>query len=458
MQQTSAWKQLTHLACGLALLATPALAIDTVAGYGAAPPAEPLGTGWEDDIDSYATDSQLHGQGGWKGWGNDPTFGAFAVDDQASSAPNSIEIVGNADLVREFTGITSGVWTFKTSQFIPSGFIGQTYFIMLNTYVDGCTSSPDCNWSVQVMYDSVTGQMGPDFGSCAGSLPIVFDAWTDIEVQIDLDTDVQTFFYGGQQLYTCSWAEGASGGGVANVGAVDLFANGATAVYYDDLSLLPPPPPVADDWVDDLDSYSTDTDIHGQGGWKGWGDDPSVGAMLVDDQAASAPNSVDIADASDVVREYTGVSSGQWTYRVWQYIPTGFAGESYFILLNTYIDTCTSEPDCSWSTQVSFDGTNVINSGGSGGILTARLDEWVPIQVDIDLDNDTQTFTYAGEVLYSGPWTTEVSTAGVLNLGAVDMYANGATSVYYDDFSLRMVLFNSDFESGNTTDWDVTQP
>ena len=107
---------------------------------------------------------------------------------------------------------------------------------------------------------------------------------------------------------------------------------------------------------------------------------------------------------------------------------------------------------------MSFDGTNVINSGGSGGILTARLDEWVPIQVDIDLDNDTQTFTYAGEVLYSGPWTTEVSTAGVLNLGAVDMYANGATSVYYDDFSLRMVLFNSDFESGNTTDWDVTQP
>ena len=27
---------------------------------------------WSDNFDSYATNSSLHGQGGWKGWGNDP--------------------------------------------------------------------------------------------------------------------------------------------------------------------------------------------------------------------------------------------------------------------------------------------------------------------------------------------------------------------------------------------------
>ncbi len=27
---------------------------------------------WSDDFDSYANDSALHGQGGWKGWDNDP--------------------------------------------------------------------------------------------------------------------------------------------------------------------------------------------------------------------------------------------------------------------------------------------------------------------------------------------------------------------------------------------------
>ncbi|MBK9233821.1 MAG: hypothetical protein IPO15_24020 [Anaerolineae bacterium] len=31
---------------------------------------------WSDNFDSYATGSQMHGQGGWKGWANDPAAGA----------------------------------------------------------------------------------------------------------------------------------------------------------------------------------------------------------------------------------------------------------------------------------------------------------------------------------------------------------------------------------------------
>ncbi|MCA9870115.1 MAG: hypothetical protein KC487_07020, partial [Anaerolineae bacterium] len=48
----------------------------------------------------------------------------------------------------------------------------------------------------------------------------------------------QTFYYDNQVLYTGSWSEGVSGGGSINIAAVDLFANGASTVYYDDLSLV----------------------------------------------------------------------------------------------------------------------------------------------------------------------------------------------------------------------------
>lgn len=208
-------------------------------GYESPELLDPLGGGvpWSDDIDSYVTDSQLHGQGGWKGWANDPAAGALAVDDQARSTPNSIQILGAADLVREYTAFDSGRWTYTAHQYIPATFTGESYFILLNTYVDGCTGSPACNWSVQVLFNAATDTMGPDFGICTGSLPIVYDQWVEIRVEIDLDADLQTFFYGGQQLYQCSWSQGASGGGVTSIRAVDLFANNASAVFYDDLSL-----------------------------------------------------------------------------------------------------------------------------------------------------------------------------------------------------------------------------
>ena len=34
---------------------------------------------------------------------------------------------------------------------------------------------------------------------------------------------------------------GGGGGGVLDIGAVDLFANASTPVYYDDMSLVPEP-------------------------------------------------------------------------------------------------------------------------------------------------------------------------------------------------------------------------
>ena len=81
-------------------------------------------------------------------------------------------------------------------------------------------------------------------GISGGTLPLIKDAWVELRVEIDLTDDTCAFYYGGQLLYQGTWTGEVSGSGISNIGAVDLFGNGATSVYYDNLSLTPPPIPV----------------------------------------------------------------------------------------------------------------------------------------------------------------------------------------------------------------------
>jgi uncharacterized repeat protein (TIGR01451 family) len=74
-------------------------------------------------------------------------------------------------------------------------------------------------------------------GPAAGTLPLIKGQWVEIRVEIDLTNDTQSFYYGNTLLFTGSWTGGMSGGGVLNIANVDLFANGASVVYYDDISL-----------------------------------------------------------------------------------------------------------------------------------------------------------------------------------------------------------------------------
>jgi hypothetical protein len=190
---------------------------------------------WSDDFSSYTLGQFLDGDptdGGWKGWENNPAYGAFIVDDQEHSDPHSVEIVGDSDLVHEYSGFTTGQWTYIAWQYIPSDFFGESAFILLNQYDDsGSTNS----WSTQLRFNADNSVVHSDFDD--NELPLIFDQWVEIRVEIDLDADIQDIYYDGDLLVSKSWKDGLTGGGIANIGAVDLFANAATAVYYDDISL-----------------------------------------------------------------------------------------------------------------------------------------------------------------------------------------------------------------------------
>jgi len=453
MTETKKWRTLGTLASGILLLALPALAVDTsLASVAAGGPAEApaAGENWSDNFDGYAAGSQMHGQGGWKGWANDPNAGALVSTAQAHSPLNSVEILGASDLVHEYSGHT-GSWVFTAWQYIPSAFTGQTFFILLNSYDDAGTN---LNWSAEVQFDGDTDTVIND-GVSGGTLPMLLDQWVELRVVIDLAYNTQTFYYGGQVLYTGTWTEELSGGGAPTIAAVDLFANGSGAVYYDDISLLDSSQ-VGGNWIDHFDTYAAGSQIHGQGNWKGWFNDPNAGALVSTAQARSPLNSVEVLGATDLVHEYSG-HTGTWVYTAHQYIPTGFSGESYFIMLNSYDD---AGANMNWSVQVDFNSATgtLDNTGLSGGSLPILFDQWVEIRVVIDLVADVQTFYYGGQMLYTGTWSGEVSGGGVLEITAVDLFANTATAVYYDDISLSNLTFVDGFETGDTQNWHSTLP
>jgi len=186
-----------------------------------------LAAPWFDDFDSYASGSQLHGQGGWKGWDNDPTWTAPTSSVVSLSPPNSAQIGGTADLVHEYAEV-GGALQYRAMQFVPGNSIGQSYLILLNDYSDG----GPYDWSVQINFNMNTGQLISDFGGGA-TLPIIRDQWVEIRCEIDLDANTVTEYYGGTLLSTHVWDDD----GRNTLDAVDLFANGAVPVFYDDISL-----------------------------------------------------------------------------------------------------------------------------------------------------------------------------------------------------------------------------
>ncbi len=190
---------------------------------------------WEDDFDSYPL-GPLHGQGGWEAWDNNPITTGYVTDNQSHSPDNSAEIAWygstSADIVYQFSGVSSGNWTLTTWLYVPSDMVGSSAFILLNTYGHGGPYS----WSLQISVDATKIW---DFDNADDWLPIINDDWAELRWEVDFEADIQTVYYDNVELLSKSWVDGASGGGAKNLACIDLYADSATSseVYWDDFTL-----------------------------------------------------------------------------------------------------------------------------------------------------------------------------------------------------------------------------
>jgi hypothetical protein len=240
------------LVIGLSILFIGAAVIPSVnsqmgINYNYSKDMEPIGRSWSEDFDSYSLGQYLNGtsdDGGWKGWDNDTAFGAFVMDVQSHSSPHSVEITDAVDLVHEFSGYNSGKWTFNAWNYIPDDYSGDASFLLLNTYTDGGPHENN-HWSNALTFNSVSGNVESWSGE---SLPMVFNDWIEIRVEIDFDTDFQRIYYDDALLVGKSWTGGVEPGGALNLACVDLFSgpSSSTEIFFDDLSIVEGLPPKAD--------------------------------------------------------------------------------------------------------------------------------------------------------------------------------------------------------------------
>jgi len=202
---------------------------------------------WSDNFDSYATNSQLHGQGGWKGWFNDPNAGAFTSGAQFVSAPNSVNINGASDLVHEYVAPWGPPQVrYLGNMFVPTAHTGISYMILLSNYSD---AGSNMHWSVQMTLNSTLNQVGDDSsnGGTVTPVALVKGQWVPFSVDVDFAADTKVVRYNGQQVLASRWRDvaGGAGGATLTLGAVDLYANNTSAVYYDNLRLVPEPATLA---------------------------------------------------------------------------------------------------------------------------------------------------------------------------------------------------------------------
>jgi hypothetical protein len=191
---------------------------------------------------------------------------------------------------------------------------------------------------------------------------------------------------------------------------------------------------------DNFDSYANGTVLNNINGWQGWDNVLAACGEVSNAQSNSAPNSVAIDANSDCVNQLGNPTSGKWDVTVDQYIPAGSGGNQYFIMNNIYNDG----GPYNWSIELLFSGaTGLVTDDFDATVSMPILyDQWVPIRMIIDLDNDTVDQYYDGMLLGAAgqSWTGRGSGAGANAIGAVDLFSNGAQTIYYDNFSLAVFV------------------
>jgi len=273
-----------------------------------------------ESFDGYENGAQLHSLGGWKGWDGDEAFAAQVSQDTARTGSQSVRVELEDDIVHEICTTGDGAYSLTAWQYIPSDFSAPgmgpnqgSWFVLLNAYQD----EGPYDWAMQMQFNPNTGLIKIHDGNGSNSAPVPFatDRWVKIQVIIDLEDDWTRIYYDDDLVTEYSWTGGIIGDGVGDVdiAAVDLFANGSSAVYYDDMQferIDDAPPPCPADLVNS-DTFQPPPDGHVDGADLGfllteWGEHPRSLADIVSSDTFQPPPDgvVDGADLAVVLAEW----------------------------------------------------------------------------------------------------------------------------------------------------------
>jgi len=204
------------------------IAIPALAGAATAQP-------FSDDFESYASGSDIVGQGPWEVWYSGGSHATIS-NERAASGTKSMRLEAFSDIVKRFD-VSSGRWRFGVKVYVPSDATGSTrelYVILMNGYGGGGAD----NWSVQTRFGLDDLTIESQFGGQTTTLTP--DRWIDFTAEFDLDTDDLDIYIDGVILTeNALWTANAGVGGSLNLAACDLYSNGIIGAFLDDVYLEP---------------------------------------------------------------------------------------------------------------------------------------------------------------------------------------------------------------------------
>ncbi|RLD35606.1 MAG: hypothetical protein DRI83_06590 [Bacteroidetes bacterium] len=423
---------------------------------------------YEDDFEVYNVGEYLAVQAPeWTTWSNAPGTDedAFISDDYALSPTKSVKIEGAVtDLVLPFGDKQNGVFEVAFSLYIETGFGG--YYNLQHYEAVGT------EWAIEVFFGSAgAGELKTD----NITTPFSFSngAWIDIIHEIDLDSDEAKIYFDGTLVHTWVWSTQSGGGAGANqLGALNIYASALSGddptFYLDDISYTQIFAPI---YEDDFEDYTVGDYIAvvEPEFYTTWSNAPGSAedALIVDEQAYSGDNSVEVEGGTDLIFKLGDKSAGVFDVNWMMYVPTGFAGYYNFQHMEA--------PGNEWAVEVYF------NTDGSGECIADGItipfafthDTWMSVEHMINLDDDLAEMYVDGSLIHAWVWSTQASGgAGTNQLGGVDFFAGahtGETPAYYFDdvfflqtggatdpaIELVPMMFDDTIAQGTTADKDL---
>jgi hypothetical protein len=194
---------------------------------------------WSDNFESYAAGSALEGQGGWEGWDGVNTTFTVVSTAHARSGTRSIQPNPGSDTIHQFTPPTTGTWVFQGHVYIPTGFVSQFDYMVMNEY----NHLGPYEWGSWLVFNGPAGTVTCNCGGVSANVvSMPYDRWVEIREEIDLTNDLATIYFDGVQFASYTWTggwTGSTGHAVASIEAIDLYATTTgSGLFLDDLSLF----------------------------------------------------------------------------------------------------------------------------------------------------------------------------------------------------------------------------
>lgn len=223
-------------------------ALATTLGFAALASAQ-----YSDGFETYVAGTDINGQGGWEQWDLTGVTESVVSTAFAHTGTQSLATFQNADKVQDWGGAyVAGQWRHSTWVYVPSTNVDPQWWVLLSAYAPGCNAGGTCFWTAQAQVNPAVpeffAQVGPSL--CTGltqfalTAPLVFDAWTEIAIEVDLNSVPQSaqLYYNGSPLGDpFDYEQGVStGSGTGGLDTVDLYANDNVSVeqvYWDDVTV-----------------------------------------------------------------------------------------------------------------------------------------------------------------------------------------------------------------------------